>query len=218
MMLLQSPPTVAPLRPPAIVYTPVDERGESLDLRGDDLALWQAVHEHVYLDTRSPIKALSAAIGAVNRRNRDLGLRSTVLRPSDHIAGWGLHFGSPAQRDTHRTWFSRRTNFHLIRGQHIPLYWDHQEGEQIGYVTGWQRYQSWGYWFNCIVRPAYKDLFIPMAAAGRWHFSTACREIDVRKTDEGEILDWPIEELSACPNPSEQGLGSIIVDYPRIAA
>jgi hypothetical protein len=140
-------------------------------------------------------------------------LRVSVLSlPDGLLGGYCVVYGSPTALDWHGRYFSARTRLYdnspagqWVRKQLvgagrparlIPLCYEHERG-----VIGWLR----------VLRPTAEGVYclavlerldlLQLAHAGLLHFSSYTNE-HYRAAEDGELLAWPLVEVSLCSFPA----------------
>lgn len=120
-----------------------------------------------------------------------------------------IPFGSPSDLDKDGDYFSPRTDLGLDAGhQRWPVYWQHTQDpsvgdRRIGWANGLVRKPD-GWWTDVEVDdPQVAARLETMAADGTLFASSGSVSHLVRRAG-GELLKWPIAELSLTPTPSNR--------------
>jgi len=120
---------------------------------------------------------------------------------------WTLRvLGAPYGMDAHGQFFSERTNFYLKAGETRPVMYAHGERpeggtdiipEQIGVAVAAERDEK-GQWFDVVLdrTSAYARRLWDAAKSGLVRASSGTVDYLVRLARGGEILSWPIGELT----------------------
>jgi hypothetical protein len=137
-------------------------------------------------------------------------MTSIKFADSGEIAGWGAPFGDPAHKDSDGEYFSRRTDFGLdLIPTGRPLLIGHGLGEAgpavVGRITSVVPRPE-GLWITAQLDRAgrYFGKIRDQLAAGVLAFSSATMAHLARTAPDGEILSWPLVEVSLTDRPSNR--------------
>jgi hypothetical protein len=118
----------------------------------------------------------------------------------------GIPFGSPQDKDFHGEWFSKNTNIGMEIGDTRPVFYFHGENpegnpepnpEVIGRAVLSEKTEK-GWWFDVILDKSkeYATRIIEAAQDGLARASSGTAGYLKRWALNGEILNWPIAELT----------------------
>ncbi len=124
------------------------------------------------------------------------------------IEGWAAPFGSPQHLDSHGEFFSPRTNFQLdLIPAGRPLLIGHGLGEAgpavVGRITATERRPE-GLWIRAQLdkASAHFGRVRDALAKGLLSFSSATMAHLAKVAPNGEILSWPLVEVSLTDRPA----------------
>jgi len=126
------------------------------------------------------------------------------------VEGWAAPYGSPTNRDSQGEWFSPRTDFQLdLIPAGRPLLIGHGLGEAgpavVGRITAAERRPE-GLWIRAQLdrASAHFGRVRDALAKGLLSFSSATMAHLARTAPSGEILSWPLVEVSLTDRPSNR--------------
>ena len=126
------------------------------------------------------------------------------------IEGWAAPYGSPTRRDAAGEWFSQNTNFALdLIPAGRPLLIGHGLTEAgpavVGRIASAERRPE-GLWIRAQLDRAgrYFGKIRDQLAAGALSFSSATMAHLAKVAPDGEILAWPLVEVSLTATPSSR--------------
>jgi hypothetical protein len=129
---------------------------------------------------------------------------------SGEIAGWGAPFGDPAHKDAHGEFFSARTDFqlNLIPNARPVLIGHGLTGAGpvvVGRITGAEK-RDRGLWVTAVLDRAstHFERIKAALAKGLLSFSSGTMAHLARVGAGGEILSWPLIEVSLTQSPASQ--------------
>lgn len=127
------------------------------------------------------------------------------------IEGLGIPFGGPARmdgKDTFRTYFSPRTALALdMHPDGGPLLFGHGTDRVVGFhpIGRWfvKKITAKGMWVRAVLDDGpFTATIAELAADGMLGFSAGSAEHAVEIAKDGQILNWPLFELSLTPTPA----------------
>jgi hypothetical protein len=126
------------------------------------------------------------------------------------VEGWAAPYGSPTNRDSQGEWFSPRTDFQLDLIPHgRPLMVGHGLGEAgpavVGRITVAERRPE-GLWIRAQLdrASAHFGRVRDALAKGLLSFSSATMAHLARVAPNGEIMSWPLVEVSLTDRPASR--------------
>ena len=127
------------------------------------------------------------------------------------VAGYLIRYSDPATPDLTGDFFASGTDYGIVDGASLPVYYQHGLDPQIKATRigrGKIKYDEVGLWFEAQLemRDEYEKMIYAMAEAGKLGLSSGAAGHLVEREAEGKsyrIKTWPIAEASLTPTPAE---------------
>lgn len=140
------------------------------------------------------------------------------------VGGYGIKYGNENKKDLDGEYFSKNTKTFLGIGDIVPAIYNHGLDPDLGRKflgSGWvtKKIDDIGYWFETQLdmRNKYELLISKLIELNKMGLSTGIGNNEVKKAETGEILLWPVRELSFTPMPANPdsnavGLKSLLLE------
>jgi HK97 family phage major capsid protein len=127
------------------------------------------------------------------------------------VSGYLVRFGSKDDLDLTGDYFSKDTEFGVVDGGSLPVYYQHGQDTQIGIKSigrGTVKFDDVGLWIDAQLnlRDEYEKAVYQLAEAGKLGWSSGAAAHLVEKDQIGKawhVKSWPIAEASTTPTPAE---------------
>jgi HK97 family phage major capsid protein len=127
------------------------------------------------------------------------------------VAGYLVRFTDETNPDTTDDYFGKDTEYGVIDGSTLPVYYHHGMDEKLGIKSigrGTVKFDETGLWFEAQLnmRSEYEQMIYELAKEGKLGWSSGAAGHLVEREEVGKsyhIKSWPIAEASLTPAPAE---------------
>lgn len=127
------------------------------------------------------------------------------------VAGYLVRFSSEVDPDVTDDYFGKDTEYGVIDGSTLPVYYHHGMDEKLGIKSigrGTVKFDETGLWFEAQLnmRSEYEQMIYELAKEGKLGWSSGAAGHLVEREEVGKsyhIKSWPIAEASLTPAPAE---------------
>ena len=127
------------------------------------------------------------------------------------VAGYLVRFSGESDPDVTDDYFAPDTEYGVIDGSTLPVYYHHGMDEKIGLKSigrGTVKFDDTGLWFEAQLnmRSEYEQMIYDLAKDGKLGWSSGAAGHLVEREEVGKsfhIKSWPIAEASLTPTPAE---------------
>lgn len=127
------------------------------------------------------------------------------------VAGYLVRYSSDADPDVENDFFNKDTDYGVIDGSTLPVYYQHGMDEKLGIKSigrGTVKFDDTGLWFEAQLnmRSEYEQMIYELAKDGKLGWSSGAAGHLVEREEVGKswhIKSWPIAEASLTPTPAE---------------